>query len=477
MTPLASRCFVGFFESNALAFAIDATSSLEKATNGCLPFSDMESTDAYYERKAREAALINDRLAEPLELDVTRTAAAAIDRKFRLAAALRAERSLESWAITETARPEVQRWNCGAYRFSFGYQRADLKVRGPAIYPALERLDPRVPQDVVYTSSGMSAIAAVVTAAIRLRGNLEVIAPRGCYSETRELLQSFGEGVSIVPASPAMGERRGDAMRVLLVDSCVSDGFDEYRQRPVHGVDVVVFDTTCFWKGSARVRIAIDWAMRANLPLILVRSHAKLDSLGIEYGRLGSIVFAGHASTAHPWMSELRRQTETSVRLYGVAPIPAHFPPFTGTDEYRRCSRMRTASIIRSTRRIARQLSRRLPRRENVREFQHGVYLALVPGADLRMKDVKSAAATLAAALGKQGLPVKHAGSFGFDFVAVEWFFDAILRRNVIRLAGADLPVEAVDAIVEAIATWWSQQRMSSRHPSTDRLAASSAAL
>ena len=131
---------------------------------------------------------------------------------------------------------------------------------------------------------------------------------------------------------------------------------------------------------------------------------------------------------------------------------------------------------MRSTRRMARQLSRRLPRRENVHEFQHGMYVALVPGADLRMKDVKSAAGRLAAALGKQGLPVKHAGSFGFDFVAVEWFVDAILRRNVIRVAGADLPIQAIDAIVEAIAMWWSQQRMSSVHPSTERLAASSAA-
>jgi len=400
------------------------------------------------------------------------TPAAAIELKFKLAAALRAERSLQSWAVTETARPEPQRWRSGAYRFSFGYQRADLEVEGPPVYAAVARRTLR--QEVLYTGSGMSAIAVVLTALLRLRNQLEVVVPRGCYSETRELLQSLEPHVTIVPfgsrnrtTSAAKG-----ASRMLLLDSCVSAGFNDYRRHVGGDCDIVVFDTTCFWQGSSRVRIALDWALQSSIPMILVRSHAKLDSLGIEYGRLGSVVLVWAHGEELGYMSQLHRLTAESVRLYGVAAIPAHFPPFTGTDAYDHFSRARTAAIVRNTRRMARGLARRLGSRGAVHEFQHGLYLALVPRGELRMKDVKRAAAALCDALARQGLPIRHAGSFGFDFVAVEWFYDAILRRNVIRVAGADLPTPLIDRIIDAIDAWWSQHRTGASPRPVEQVAA-----
>ena len=429
--------------------------------------------EAYLARKHREIELIAGCFSAPLAATVPRTAAHAIDEKFRLAGALRAERSLSSWAITETARPEIQRWRVGAYEFSFGYQRADLEVRGPSIYDVPGRRA-ELREYTLYTGSGMSAIAVVFTALLRLRPALHVLATRGFYSETRELLESFGERVTLFTTAARSGRRPAavvstsgksaspaEATRVLLVDSCVSAGFETYRDVRADDVDLVVVDTTCFWRTSARIRRVVAWASRAHLPLALVRSHAKLDALGIEYGRLGSAVLLWNpANPRAAWMRDFRRAVEASARLYGAAAIPAHFPPFTGTGAYRRASRARTAAIVRSTRRMARQLSLALGR-DTVRQFQHGLYLALKPERDMQIDDVKRAAADLCSALSRQGLLVKHAGSFGFDFIAVEWFYDAIARRNVIRVTGADLPFALVDRIADGIEAWWSQRRMS----------------
>ncbi len=429
--------------------------------------SETEARDAYLGRKTREIALIQRCIAPSARVDRPASVEAAMEEKFRLAGELRAARSLQSWAITETARPEVQRWRVGAWRFAFGYQRADLTVRGPAIYaaPAPAR------SETFYTGSGMSAIAAAIAALLRVRSDLEIIAPRGCYNEPRELLASLRPALSVVSLSDAMrapkiGQGR---TRVLLIDSSVSAGFHDFRRAPP--VDVVLFDTTCFAQSASRILSAIEWAVALGTPMLLVRSHAKLDSLGVEYGRLGSIVLLSPQADAHrTWIELLSRALADAVRLYGVAAIPAHFPPFSGTAEYRQCSRARTASIMRSTRRMERRLAEVLPER-SVRRFQHALYLALVPDRDFALKDVRRLAGDLCSALAQERLPVKHAGSFGFDFVAVEWFFDPLLRRNVIRVAGADLPAALVDRIVGGIERWWARHRMSTVHRAAQRMA------
>ena len=125
-------------------------------------------------------------------LEFPASAADAIDQKFKLAAALRAERSLQSWAMTETARPGMRRWTSGPFEFTFGYQRADLAVHGPAVYESLRGL-PRSSlfQKTIYTASGMSAIAGLFTSLLRLHCRIDVVTPKSCYGETRELMQGL----------------------------------------------------------------------------------------------------------------------------------------------------------------------------------------------------------------------------------------------------------------------------------------------
>jgi hypothetical protein len=420
--------------------------------------TDVDTLSSYVERKRREIALLDRCLRTPLH--PTESVGALIEQKFRLAALLKADQLLERWSITETARPPGQWMNVGPFAFRFGYQRADLEVRGPPIYPTLHRLSVGCRESTIYTGSGMGAIAALLNALLQFNDTIEVVAPNDCYGEARELMTRLGSRIRVLPSTryPCVAANERVDARVLWLDSSVRRSFSAWLAAITRGVDLAVFDTTCFWRSSTKIGRAVRQAMRMGIPIALVRSHGKLDSLGIEYGRLGSVVLVTPTpdprAAASRWISALAPKIQDAVRLFGAGPILAHFPPFESGDDYQACSAMRTASIIRNTRRLAQVLMSQLPS-HGLTVFQHGLYLTIALNGDACVDAVKRAASEMARRLAVDGFPVKQAGSFGFDFVGVEWCPDPIDRTNSIRITGADLPLGLIDEVGQRIAAWW----------------------
>jgi hypothetical protein len=233
-------------------------------------------------------------------------------------------------------------------------------------------------------------------------------------------------------------------------------------------LDLIIFDTTCFSSGSGRIRRVLSWARRCEIPIVLVRSHTKLDSLGLEYGRLGSALFVCDRSLAaakQEWLKDLAREMRDAVRLFGGAALPAHFPPCVGTTAYRVLADKRSAAILRNSRRMARYFASALPGSAGELHFVHGLYVTLAPKRLLDEKQTKQMAADLCDDLTKAGLPLRHAGSFGFDFGAAEWFRDAVRNRYMVRIAVPDLPTPLWDQVTRAVVQWWArpEQRGSRR--------------
>jgi len=220
--------------------------------------------------------------------------------------------------------------------------------------------------------------------------------------------------------------------------------------------DIILFDTTGLWSGSGRIRRVLNWAIEADVPVILLRSHTKLDSLGVEYGRLGSLVFIG----APEWelaegasLEYVSNQAADALRLFGTAAVPAHFPPFVGNGNYAALNARRIAAMLNNSRGLRKTLKNIIPNAE--RNFVHGLYVALMPDRTLAEHQAKDLAHSMCRDLLALGLPVHHAGSFGFDFAAAEWFRDSLHDRHLVRVAVPDLPTELWDHLVDEIIRWW----------------------
>jgi hypothetical protein len=285
----------------------------------------------------------------------------------------------------------------------------------------------------------------------------------GSYGETIELIESHARHLRLVPLKHSPGEIASGhgRPRLLLLDSCApAAAFEATLHCARPQVDLVIFDTTCFSGSSGRIRRVLGWARRWELPIVLVRSHTKLDSLGLEYGRLGSAVFLRSDKTSGPakqeWMKQLAFETRKAVRLFGGAALPAHFPPYVGTRDYWSLTDKRVAAMLRNSRRTARYFAS-IPAGSSAElHFAHGLYLTLAPKRMLDEQQTRQIAADLCDDLSKAGLPLRHAGSFGFDFGAAEWFHDKIRDRYVVRIAVPDLPTSLWDQVAQAVAQWWS---------------------
>jgi hypothetical protein len=251
---------------------------------------------------------------------------------------------------------------------------------------------------------------------------------------------------------------------LLLLDSCApARAFEAALRCDGSGLDLLIFDTTCFAGRSARIRRVLRWAARWDIPVVLVRSHNKLDSLGVEYGRLGSAVFVHWSRKdlkAGQLLSEsLAAETRNAVRLLGGAALPAHFPPFVGSVAYWALTKRRVAAILRNGRHAARYFAAELASLSAELHFTHGLYVTLRGRRALDEATARQAAEDMSRDLSGKGFPIRHAGSFGFEFAATEWFHDATTDRYSVRVAVPDLPTELWKDLAAAIAGWWARHQ------------------
>jgi hypothetical protein len=421
----------------------------------------METLEQYLQRKSQEIDLLSGCLNAPLNLKFPNSPAEVIGQKFQIASALKAEYAIQDWALTETAWAHPGKMRAGPFEFSYDYQRADLEVKGPPFY-AFRSSDSH---DTIYTSSGMSSISALLFATARVMPPADILVLPGSYGETLELIEMHTRHLKIVQlAQPAkdIGEAGAENRLLLLDTSTPSDGIEAIINCDAPRISLVIFDTTCFSSGSGRIARVLSWTRRCGLPTVLVRSHTKLDSLGVEYGRLGSAVFVDAKdqtdSRGRNFLQILATETRQAVRLFGGAALPAHFPPFAGSQDYRRLTNRRAAAILRNGRRTTRYFGKALARSAGQLNYAHGLYLTLAPKQPIDEDRARDLADQLSTDLSKAGLPVRHAGSFGFDFAATEWFHDALSDRFMIRVAVPDLPTLLWDDMSTAIAGWWSSR-------------------
>ena len=444
-------------------------------------YSFTDDHDAYLNRKHDELVALNAGLLDRLDIPDKLSFDEIIDLKVKIRSRYWIRSITEYPYLMESNLTSSKEMSYFDYRLSFWYQRSDLQVFGLPVYgDVLASLSGR-PEDLivdtVFTSSGMGAVcSAIVTLASVVKPRTHMVALKDCFFETQQILRykqsmlQLSLADSVVQLKHAVDKicRSGEEGVILLVDSIgavdvcsVLQGTEGLR------FDMILFDTTCYEVSSTRIEYVVRTAMDRGIPLVLLRSHLKLDWLGIEYARLGSSVFLlgqNTDSSRSEFFRSFVGKCGQTVRLFGLTAFPHHLPPFGQDSRLAELNRMRLAKTEDNNLWAARRLRDSLPAELfHVVGYHHGMFftMELVGRSPYLLHTEISRLAAFASDL---GLPVRNRGSFGLDFITIDDFVDFVRETLVLRISVSDQPKDIVRAFCDALAQWCVSIDISVKH-------------
>jgi hypothetical protein len=219
-------------------------------------------------------------------------------------------------------------------------------------------------------------------------------------------------------------------------------------------VSVVLFDTTCYDVDAPEIMRVVERCLYEGVLCVLVRSHIKIDTLGLEYGRLGSIVFVlpRPCDPASAGLAQrLRRRASDFLIKVGAGFSPHTFFPLHSDVEFRRLNGERNAIMRDNNLRGAATLCQEIHERSTMRfrSYHHGRFLFLQPAVD----DWSAAfARSLRRALDETGAYVRIAPSFAYDFVGITRLTGQQYQTGGgLRVSFPDYPREIIDRCLEAM--------------------------
>jgi hypothetical protein len=356
-------------------------------------------------------------------------------------------------ARTIAARPELtESRDAGppAGPFVYNYQRFDLRVRGRRVFEEVYPLDPRGGISLgVWGGSGMGVITAALRVLdARLERPRRFLLSQEAYFETHKVTLGFRQ---LLVNDDDDRFLPGDH---FYLDSVTSqDRFPLLIGQPLAPLELVLFDTTCYDRASPLIDRVVARCRAEGVPLLLLRSHLKLDCLATEYARLGSAVLLLPPRPT-PAVVALARTLRSDLRdelaLAGAMPTPAAFWPLAADPRARRLDAARIARMVAAQARAAAALEGGL-RRVRLEAPHHGCFLLIKP-FPVRRHAWRRALAELAAHLRAGGIEAGYLPSFGYDVAAVTCFEE--VTGGTLRLAVPDLPDDAVDCLAARVAAF-----------------------
>lgn len=315
-------------------------------------------------------------------------------------------------------------YNNDQFEYTFNYQRYDGNLSYNNFVKNFYKLSD-VHSKTIFTSCGMSSIFGVLSA-LSVTGKYNIIFEKDIYFETQKIINNLiGFKKRYTP--------------ICYLDT-ISDTFSfDYDLKN----SIVVIDTTCY--SSLCFKHMLEKLLNNNCFCILVRSHTKLDMLGLEYSSLGSIVYLLPDKVQSKKFKEYKIIIEKSMEILsclGMLAQEKNIFPLLNNSNVITLNKKRIERIQHNNEYFYKAVQN---------EFalhKHKLFLTTNKLKNYNIDILKSKLIEFAK---KNDDICKFSGSFGFDYIAVDTFMDLIEKKNVIRISIGDVDKEEIDTFADRI--------------------------
>lgn len=336
--------------------------------------------------------------------------------------------------LGESHIPEIPLPEIGGFRFNYDYQRVRFNVLnsnpGKILYPRF-----RIPgkhQRCYLVQSCQTALTQIFEALKRAYGPLPVWHPFSAYHETLRLFSSFGWQAQI---------ERPKKSHLLLIDSSSLSTLNEALElNRFEKTKVVIFDTTCLERSDPLITSITSRIQQRGIPMVVIRSSLKLDSLGMEFGRFGHVLFLSDA--ANERFDAFKETYHELIPFYGNNCSSRQIYPFFTDPEFLRHSRNWVNRIIDSNRIFESAINGN--DHAEVETFSHGLFSWLK--FDQNFDESNHFIDSITQQLLFSGIPILATSSFPWDCIALTAFYNTpvagLLRKRVLRISVGDYDPE-----------------------------------
>lgn len=321
------------------------------------------------------------------------------------------------------------------FNYKYTYERFNGFIDIPNFTNDFYNINAKIKTNNYFTNCGMSSIVSLLTSIISANDiNVELM-----YEET------YFETIKYI----SMISKIDNEKKVLYVDSIASDfnlkdniNYDDY--------EAIIIDTTCFI--GDYYKQYIENIVKAKKTCIIVRSHTKLDLVGVEFSHIGSVSFIYPFQCKNKDLIEkIEKDCRHLIGVNGACLPPDRFPEFMTNKELLNFNKLRIQQINKNNDSLYKEL---IKSKINCQIPNHKLFCLInFENSNLTLEMLKTKLKDFCNT-NRNSVPIYHAVSFGFDYISLDCYENFNDGKFKIRICMNDMPEEDLHILIHNFITF-----------------------